>query len=222
MEKWGGPKDLWIRRLVLSTTNDMLVIFVLWGVSAASMLTVMKVMWAQQTPEFGYFSVPNSLINRCFKLTTSTKYSHFPISQHPSQWSRNSQHFRENNFYNRPPLNFSLCHINPIRHMRSYFFNILTISSLIRPSLTVLVPSDFLTKSLYAFLFSPTGLRVTNPKHFIVLDLTTRRWEKVIKLVIAKISPFSYSSLLGSIIFFGALLSHIFRLNCFLSAKEQF
>lgn len=199
----------------------MVVIFVLWGVSAASTLTDTKGTWRQRTPVIGYFGVPNTLTNRCFKLTISIKYSHFPTSQQPSKWSRNSQHFRKNNFYKRPLLNFILGHINPICHIPSYFFNILAMPSHIRLSLlTVFAPSDFPTKSLYAFLFSPIGLRVTHPTHFIVLDLTTGRWEKIIKLVIAKFSPFSYSSLLGPIIFFSALLSHISRLNYFLNTKD--
>jgi hypothetical protein len=158
----------------------MLVIFVLWGVSAASTLKGTKGIWGQQTPEIGYFGVPNTLTNKCFKLTISIKYSHFPTSQQPWKWPRNSQHFKKNNFYKRPLLSFILGHhINPTCRILSYFFNILAISSHTRLSLlNVLVPSDFPTKSLYTFLFFPIGLRVIHPTHFIVLDLTTRRWEK--------------------------------------------
>jgi hypothetical protein len=200
----------------------MLVICVLWGVSAASTLTGTKGMWGQRTPEIGYFGAPNTLTNRCFNIIISIKYSHFPTSQQPSKWSRNSQHFRKNSFYKWPPFSFSLGHINPVCYILSYFFNILAIYSHISLSLlTVLVLSDFPTKSLYAFLFFPIGPRVIHPIDFIVLDLTIRRWEKIFKQLIEKFSQFSYFSLLGSIIFCSALLLHIFRRNDFLNARKK-
>jgi hypothetical protein len=79
--------------------NDMLAIFVLWGVSVASMLKGTKGMWGHRTPEIRYFGVPNTLTNSCFKLTISMKYSHFHTSQQPSKWSRNSKYFRKNSIY---------------------------------------------------------------------------------------------------------------------------
>ena len=112
--------------------------------SADSTLTDTKGVWGQQTPEIGYVGVPNTLTNRCFKLNISINYSHFSTSEQPSKCSRNSQHFVKNHFYKRPPLRFILGHINPIRHMLSHFFNILTITFHIHLSpLTVLFSSDF-------------------------------------------------------------------------------
>jgi len=121
MEKWGSPQGLYIRRLVLSTTNDLMVIFVSWGVSAASTLMDTKGMWGQRTPEIGNFGVPNTLTNRCFKLTIPIKYSHFPISQQPSKWSRNSQLLQNpkfhHSFYKIPTLDPIVSYCNLVQHL---------------------------------------------------------------------------------------------------------